>query len=219
MTVRSFADKIKQRDMTTIIGIVVMSFFLSVSCSDEQKEMVEVVFDPENTYTMKTTNVSTLVSDSGVTRYRANANVWLMYGKANEPYWYFPEGLYLEHFDTLFQVKSSIKADTAYYFEKQELWKGIGNVEMKSLDGEYFTTSLIFWDQKQQKIYSDQYIRIEQQDKVITGVGFESNQSMTEYKIFNTTGIFPINETPVDTTQAAITETPEANLPKDDDEL
>jgi hypothetical protein len=24
---------------------------------------------------------------------------------------------------------------------------------------------------------------------------------MTEYRIFNTTGIFPVNETPVDTTQ------------------
>jgi LPS export ABC transporter protein LptC len=198
---RNFTNKINHKDMTTIIPIVVMSFFLLASCSDEEKETVEVVFDPETTYTMKTTEVSTLVSDSGITRYRANADVWLIYGKANEPYWYFPEGLYLEQFDTLFQVKSSIKADTAYYFEKQELWKGVGNVEMKSLDGEYFTTSLIFWDQKLQKIYSDKYIRIEQQDKVITGIGFESNQSMTEYKIFNTTGIFPVNETPVDTTQ------------------
>ncbi|MDR1919459.1 MAG: LPS export ABC transporter periplasmic protein LptC [Tannerellaceae bacterium] len=196
---RSFTGE-RQRDMAILL-VIVMSLSLVASCSGEQKETVLVVFDPERTYTMKTTEVATLVSDSGVTRYRANAKEWLIFGKANEPFWYFPEGLYLEQFDTLFQVKSSIKADTAYYYEKQELWKGIGNVEMKNLDGEYFTTSLIFWDQKSQRIYSDKFIRIEQQDKVITGIGFESNQSMTEYKIFNTTGIFPINETPVDTTQ------------------
>jgi LPS export ABC transporter protein LptC len=193
-------DPTNQRDIKTIRAIVLMSLFLSVSCSKDKQETVVVAFDPEHTYTMKTTEVSTLVSDSGITRYRANAKEWLMFEKADEPYWYFPEGIYLEQFDTLFQVKSSIKADTAYYYEKQELWKGIGNVEMRSLDGEYFTTSLIYWDQKSQKIYSDQYIRIEQQDKVISGIGFESNQSMTEYKIFNTTGIFPINETPADTT-------------------
>ncbi|MDR1258876.1 MAG: LPS export ABC transporter periplasmic protein LptC [Tannerellaceae bacterium] len=193
-------NKIMNRDMTTIRAIVVMSLLLSGSCSGGRQETVEVAFDPEQTYTMKTTNVSTLVSDSGITRYRANAKEWLVFGKANDPYWYFPEGIYLEQFDTLFQVKASIKADTAYYYEKQELWKGVGNVEMQSLDNEYFTTSLIFWDQKSQRIYSDQYIRIEQQDKVITGVGFESNQSMTEYKIFNTTGIFPMNEMPADTT-------------------
>jgi LPS export ABC transporter protein LptC len=189
----------KRRDMITIHAIVIMSLLFPGSCSDDKKETVEVTFDPERTYTMKTTDVSTLVSDSGITRYRANAKEWLVFEKASEPYWYFPEGIYLEQFDTLFQVKASIKADTAYYYEKQELWKGVGNVEMRSLADEYFTTSLIFWDQKSQKIYSDQYIRIEQQDKVITGVGFESNQSMTEYKIFNTTGIFPVNETPADT--------------------
>ncbi|MDR1646340.1 MAG: LPS export ABC transporter periplasmic protein LptC [Tannerellaceae bacterium] len=187
--------------MAIIVRISAMSLLLFVSCTGEQQESVEVSFDPEHTYTMKTTNVSTLVSDSGITRYRANAKEWLIFEKANDPYWYFPEGIYLEQFDTLFQVKASIKADTAYYYKKQELWKGIGNVEMRSLDNEYFTTSLIYWDQKSQKIYSDQYIRIEQQDKVITGIGFESNQSMTEYNIFNTTGIFPINETPADTTQ------------------
>jgi LPS export ABC transporter protein LptC len=179
--------------------VVVMSFFLSASCSGERQETVEVTFDPEQTYTMRTTDVSTLVSDSGITRYRANAKEWLVFGKASEPYWYFPKGIYLEQFDTLFQVKASIKADTAYHYEKQELWKGIGNVEMRNLENECFTTSLIFWDEKLQKIYSDQYIRIEQQDKVITGIGFESNQSMTEYKIFNSTGIFPVNETPADT--------------------
>jgi LPS export ABC transporter protein LptC len=178
-----------------------MSLFLFASCAGEREESIEVIFDPEHTYTMKTTDVSTLVSDSGITRYRANAKEWLIFGKANDPYWYFPEGIYLEQFDTLFYVKASIKADTAYYYEKQELWKGIGNVEMRSLDNEYFSTSLIFWDQKSQKIYSDKYIRIEQQDKVITGIGFESNQSMTEYNIFNTTGIFPIDETPIDTIQ------------------
>jgi LPS export ABC transporter protein LptC len=188
-----------KRDMASILATVVMSFLFS--CSGDPKETIEVIFDPEHTYTMKTTDVSTLVSDSGITRYRANAKEWLIFGKANEPYWYFPKGIYLEQFDTLFQIKASVKADTAYYYEKQELWKGIGNVEIRSLDNEYFTTSLIFWDQKSQKIYSDKYIRIEQQDKVITGIGFESNQTMTEYLIFNTTGIFPVNETPADTTQ------------------
>lgn len=187
--------------MVSIVRIVAMSLFLFASCAGEREESIEVIFDPEHTYTMKTTDVSTLVSDSGITRYRANAKEWLIFGKANDPYWYFPEGIYLEQFDTLFYVKASIKADTAYYYEKQELWKGIGNVEMRSLDNEYFSTSLIFWDQKSQKIYSDKYIRIEQQDKVITGIGFESNQSMTEYNIFNTTGIFPIDETPIDTIQ------------------
>jgi LPS export ABC transporter protein LptC len=195
--------KTNKRDIRAICEIVFISLFLSVACSKNQQETVEVAFDPEQTYTMKTVDISTLVSDSGVTRYRANAKKWLVFGKAEEPYWYFPEGIYLEQFDTLFQVKASIKADTAYYYEKKELWKGVGNVEMKNVKNEYFTTSLIFWDQKLQKIYSDQYIRIEQrdQDNFLSGIGFESNQSMTVYDILEVSGsgIFPTSETPLET--------------------
>jgi len=204
MPKRSSFHKTTQKEIRTISPLVVLiSLFLSVACSKEKQETVIVAFEAEHSYTMKSVDVSTLVSDSGITRYRAKAKEWLVFGKAEEPYWFFPEGIYLEQFDTLFQVKASIQADTAYYYEKQELWKGIGHVEIQNLEGENFTTSLIYWDQKAQRIYSDRYIRIEQQDKVITGVGFESNQDFTKYKIFDTTGIFPVSETPPDSTQSS----------------
>lgn len=60
----------------------------------------------------------------------------------------------------------------------------------------------MFWDQGKEKIYSNQFIRIEQPDKILTGYGFESNQQMTEYQIFNNTGIFTVEDTaPADTTK------------------
>ena len=45
-----------------------------------------------------------------------------------------------------------------------------------------------------EKVYSDKYIQIEQEDKVLRGYGFESNQDLTEYEIKNTTGIFTIED-------------------------
>lgn len=178
-----------------------MLLLFSVACSREKKEVVVVAFDPEKTYTMKATDVATLISDSGVTRYRINAKQWLVFGKAADPHWYFPEGIYVEKFDTLFRTDASIKADTAYYYDKKGLWELIGNVEIESLQGERFETSHLFWNQKEGKVYSEQFIRIEQADKVITGTGFESNQEMTQYKIFHSQGIFPISETRIDSTR------------------
>ena len=190
--------------ITTTIGGVVMLLLFTLSCSQETKDIVEVAFDPEHTYTMKATEVSSLISDSGVTRYRLNAKEWFVYSKATDPYWYFPEGVYVEKFDTLFRTEASIKADTAYYFDAKGLWQLVGNVEIKSLQGEYFETEELFWNQKEEKIYSDKYMRIEQEDKVITGVGFESNQNMTQYKIFNSQGIFPVSESSRDTTSTDV---------------
>ena len=55
-------------------------------------------------------------------------------------------------------------------------------------------TKAISIPEKKEEIYSDKYIRIEQEDKTITGYGFESNQELTEYQIRNTTGIFTVED-------------------------
>ncbi|MDR2497302.1 MAG: LPS export ABC transporter periplasmic protein LptC [Tannerellaceae bacterium] len=159
------------------------------ACSGKKQEVVAVAFDPENSYTAKTTDVASLLSDSGVTRYRAEADLWLMYGKASEPYWYFPEGIYIEKFDTLFNVEAMIKADTAWFYEKQELWKGTGNVEMRSLEGDYISSSVIYWDQKAHKIYSDRFTLIERDGRTIRSQnGFESDEALSYYHLYNSSG-------------------------------
>lgn len=66
----------------------------------------------------------------------------------------------------------------------------------RSQKGEKFDTDQLFWDQENKKIYSDKFIRIEGNDRILTGYGFESNQEMTEYRIFNNTGVFAVENTP-----------------------
>lgn len=180
--------------------VVMLVLFVSASCGGDKKEIVKVVFNPDSSYTMRSTDVSTLISDSGITRYKLVTKEWLVFDKAAEPYWYFPQGIYVEKFDTLFRTEASLRADTAYNYKKKELLKFVGNVKVESLEGKKFDTSILYWDQKNAKFYSDQYIRIEEEDKIITGVGFESNQDMTQYKIFNSAGQFPLNDSPPDST-------------------
>ena len=103
----------------------------------------------------------------------------------------------MEKFDTLFRIDASIKADTAYYYEIKKLWELKGNVQILSQRGDKFETQQLFWDEKKEKVYSDKFIRIEQEDKSITGYGFESNQELTEYEIKNTTGMFTIEDNAV----------------------
>ena len=67
-------------------------------------------------------------------------------------------------------------------------------MEILSQEGDKFNTELLFWHEKDKRIYSDKFIQIEQQDKILTGYGFESNQELTEYQIFNNTGIFTIKD-------------------------
>ena len=195
----------------TIALAMVMFILLSVACSGRKKIVGEAITERDSLPIMETKGVSTLISDSGIIRYRLQAEDWRVFDKKKPPYWAFEEGVYLETFDTLFQMEANIKADTAYYYEKQKLWKLMGNVVIRNLKGEKFNPELLYWDQNTEKVYSDRFIRIEQPDRIITGRGFDSNQQMTKYTIHKPEGIFYLEDSGVvaaDTTQTVqITQT------------
>ena len=187
--------------ITVAVWAAVMLLFLP-ACGGKDKNMAEAINEDDSLPDMRTLGVTSWVSDSGMIRYKIVTEEWLVYSKRNPPFWAFEKGVYLEKFDTLFHVDASIKADTAYYYEQKKIWELRGNVHIQSQRGDKFDTELMYWDQGKERIYSDQFIRIEQPDKVLTGYGFESNQQMTEYQIFNNTGIFTVEDTtPADTTK------------------
>ncbi len=188
-------------NITVALLATVMLLFLP-ACNGQKKNLADAVRDQDSIPDMRTTGVQTFISDSGLIRYKIITSEWLVYSRIDSPYWAFKKGIYLEKFDTLFRVDASIKADTAYYYDRKKLWELRSNVHIRSQKGDKFDTQLLYWDQGKERIYSDRYIRIEQVDKVLTGYGFESNQQMTEYQIFNNTGIFTVEDTaPVDSTQ------------------
>ena len=201
------SDKRKRTIYQSIISITVavwatVMFLFLPACGSKVKPMAAAVDKKDSLPDMKTTGVTTLISDSGTIRYKIITEEWLIYNQRNPPFWAFEKGIYLEKFDSVFHVDASIKADTAYYYEPKKLWELRGNVHIQNQQGDKFDTELLFWDQTKEKIYSDKYIRIEQIDKILTGYGFESNQQLTAYQIFNNTGIFTVeDQTAADSTK------------------
>lgn len=171
---------------------VMTTVFLS-SCEKKVKnEVVKGFTDPQTVPSLRSLDVTTLISDSGITRYRIKAKEWLMFENAKEPYWLFPKGIYVEKFDENFHVDAFIMGDTAIFYKYKQLWELKGDVKMANLQDEKFFTELLFWDQRKREIYSDSAIHIEKVDRIIEGIGFVSNEPMTQYTIRKTTGIFPM---------------------------
>ena len=191
---RNSKTYLKTLNITAAFLAAVM-FVIFPACSGKNKNLAEAISENDTLPSMYSLGVTTLISDSGITRYKIVAEEWAIFDKKNPPYWSFEKGVYLEKFDTLFRIDASIKADTAYYYEKKKLWELKGNVQILSQRGDKFQTELLFWDEKKEKVYSDKYIQIEQEDKIIRGYGFESNQDLTEYEIKNSTGVFTVEDT------------------------
>lgn len=192
-TVRSHRSGNYLRALPVAAALLIIVHILA-GCREDEKEMMAGRVDPESTPTMTTTDVVTLISDSGITRYRIITPLWLMYEEAQEPKWRFPSGLKLEKFDPQFKVDASIECDSATYFKDKQLWRLDGYVDVKNLQGEKFLTEQLFWNQRTQKIYSDSFIHIERSGRVIEGYGFESNETMTDYHVLRVSGIFPSSQ-------------------------
>lgn len=144
---------------------------------------------------MATSNVTMLISDSGVIRYRVSSKTWLRYNMdPKNEYQYFPDGLLLENIDSLGNILGSITCDTAYNYERQELWHLIKNVRIENSNNEHFFTHDLYWDMRSKKVYSDSFIHIERPDAIIEGIGFTSNDDFSRYEVRQTSGIFPVKE-------------------------
>lgn len=186
--------------ITTTTMVVVMLLCL-ISCKDKNDNLVAFSYDPEVVPTLTTDTFTTLISDSGVTQYKLVADKWMVFDKAKEPFQYFPSGLYFERFTPDFEIEATVVADTAWYYTEKELWKLISNVHVKNMQGEEFESQELYWDGKNGRVYSDSYIEIKREDTRIRGYGFESNESMTNYRIFRPhDGLLPLkDENPIDT--------------------
>lgn len=184
-----------------------MLFFASCN-RREVKLHMDAIDDRASMPVLDAQQVTTLISDSGITRYRITASEWQIYDKADPAHWEFPNGIYLEQFDNHLNTSSTLRADYAYYDEQAEIWHLTGNVHATNVNGEQFETPELFWGQKAERVYSDSAITIIQPpteaakqakgDKakgtIIKGVGFEANQDMTKYTIRHPSGIFPIDD-------------------------
>lgn len=178
--------KTRQNLSVVTVFLSVMAFFF-ISCKEEVKSTVDLHYDADKVPSLNTDSVTMLISDSGLIRYKVIAKTWEIFDRAKDPHWFFPDGLYVEQFDTIFSIVATVKADTAWNFTSKKLWKLKGHVVIRNKLGETFKSEELFWDQRQQKVYSKKYVEVFRPDKMtLHGMGgFEANQQMTEYRFWN----------------------------------
>jgi LPS export ABC transporter protein LptC len=107
----------------------------------------------------------------------------------------FPKGLYLEFFDETGALESTLRANHAFYFKEQKQWRGRGKVQVKNIaKNEQLNTEELFWEPEKERIHTDKFVTIRQQEDVIYGQGLEAKQDMSEYTILKPEGEFEVQE-------------------------
>lgn len=167
-----------------------VGFFLLASCEGQKEHTAPAVHDRDSASMMISYGVNTLISDSGVIKYRIVTERWEVNTVRNPSRWIFEKGLFFEQFDEKFHVQSYIQCDTAYYYDQKKLWELRSRVSILTKDGLRFTSQQLFWDQASHELYSNVPSRLVTPDRTLEGTYFRSDERMTRYYVSNSRGSF-----------------------------
>ena len=184
----------KNIGISITVAIQAIVILVLQSCSSSLENSASLGVERDSAAVMKTYSVTTLVSDSGVTRFRVKTDEWLVFDKKAKPAWDFPKGIHLEQFDENLEIHSEVDAKKAIYYTELEEWILSDSVSAVNVEGEKFESEILYVHQKEDRIFTDKFVKITQKDKIITGIGMESNQRLTKYKILKPQGIIPLDE-------------------------
>jgi len=96
----------------------------------------------------------------------------------------FPEGIYIEFFSETGILQSTLKANQAFYVKKDDLWRGVGNVEVRNIEKrEQLNSEELFWKPSTQRIFTEKFVTIRMDNEVLWGTGLDAAQDLSEYTI------------------------------------
>ena len=173
--------------------LIIAAIILTVltACGDEVKEhTAPPIFDRDSVSMMTSYGVNTLISDSGVIKYRIVTERWDVNVIRHPSRWTFEKGIFFEQFDEKFHVQAYIQADTAWYYDQQKLWHLRGRVRIRNINGLIYTSEELYWDGISHELYSNVFSKVVTPDRQMEGSYFRSDEQMRHYLVSNSKGSF-----------------------------
>ena len=137
-------------------------------------------------------SIKIIYSDSAKVQVEITAPILDHYSTEN-PYIEMPKGLNAIFYTERMEVKSKLTADYGVRYEREQKMEARKNVIVTNEKGDKLNTEHLIWDEKKQKLLSNEDVKITTKDEIIFGKGFEANEDFTKYKIFNLKGTISIN--------------------------
>lgn len=163
---------------------------IAIACKEPKEHTADAIREKDSVAVMSSYGVNTLISDSGVVKYRLIAEQWDVNQAVQPNRWFFLKGLFMVQFDEKFQVSAYVQCDTAYYYNEKKLWELRGRVRVNTTDGLKFRSEELFRDDIRHKYYSNMYSYVDTPERSIEGAYFESDEYMKNYRVTNTKGSF-----------------------------
>ena len=106
-----------------------------------------------------------------------------------------PKGMFITFFEKDGTISATLRANYAYYYKEEDRWKATGNVVIHNIKNEETLKSEeLFWEPKNEDVYTEKFVRIETPGELMTGTGLKAKQDFSEWTLENPEGIIDVEE-------------------------
>lgn len=171
-------------------SILCLLFTLLTACGEDDAAGIDQIITEEQAQYEEAIDVSMIYSDSAIIRVNVSGPRLLRYiDRANQRQ-EFPDGIKVLFYSPNGRAQSTLTAKHATRLDKNNEITIRDSVIWKSNDGKRLETEELIWNEREEKVYSNRFVKIVKPDEVIYGYGFEANQEFTEWTINAVEGEF-----------------------------
>ncbi len=153
---------------------------MTSSCrEDVDASALEVYDGPMN----MSINIHLVKSDSAIIRSDVQAPKQLEFANGNRE---FPEGIEIQIFEKDGQLSTTLRADKGYFLRQENVYKGVGNVQVHNLiKNQKLQSEELFWEPNKKRIYTEKFVTVQDGETLFNGTGLDADETFTNYTLKN----------------------------------
>jgi LPS export ABC transporter protein LptC len=181
--------------LKNIVLLIFTTIYILSSISCKKNNIAEIAaIVPSNDHSPLETSreVEFIITDSAVIRAKLITPLMQTY-YADEPYVEMIKGLNVIFYNNRAVPSGYLSANYGKRYSIKRIIEVKDNVVVVNTQHDTFTTEFLTWNERQNRVYTDNYVRVKTKDEIITGKGFSSDMSFTNYEFRNIKGIISLN--------------------------
>jgi len=182
----------KIRQIVKSIAVLLAGTAFILSCDNSIDTVTG--FDAYDLPALTVRNFETIHSDSGRIQLVMKSPLMNRYNRKADPYNEFPYGIEVVFYDGKTTQVASLSARYARYHENNKMWELRYDVKARNENNELLETELLYWEEEKEMVYTERFVRITGEERIISGTGFESDTRFSRWEIRNGNAIIYLND-------------------------
>jgi LPS export ABC transporter protein LptC len=176
----------------TFFALIIISLFQS--CNNDNIEKIQILTAADNLPVEVGTNILLNYTDSGFLKAKVFAPTLERFDNDKSNQSIMKKGITAYFYNPQKKITSYIKSKYAIRDDKARTMTVKNDVIVINIKGDTLRTETLIWDEKTNKISTNDAVKITTPDEIIYGDGLESNTEFSQYKIFKIKGIISLKK-------------------------